>query len=239
MNTRDGALFIATHTGLWRVADGAAKAERVTDRRQDTMGFTVVGPDRFLGSGHPDLRDGLPPHLGLIESRDAGQTWQSVSLLGEADFHVLRSRGRWVYGFDATNTRLLISRDGGRTWREAGVPGELLDLAVDPRRSDRLVASARHSLFASADAGDTWKPLDADSGLLAWPAARRLYRVGADGRVAVSPDGGRTWRGVGAVPSQPAALLARSARELFVALHDGSILRSRDGGRSWRLRSRP
>ncbi|MBW3550306.1 MAG: alanine:cation symporter family protein [Proteobacteria bacterium] len=38
-------------------------AERIGDRRQDTMGFTVVGPRRYLGSGHPDLRDELPPLL--------------------------------------------------------------------------------------------------------------------------------------------------------------------------------
>jgi hypothetical protein len=29
----------------------------VTERFQDSMGFTVVGPDYFLGSGHPDFRD--------------------------------------------------------------------------------------------------------------------------------------------------------------------------------------
>jgi hypothetical protein len=36
------------------------------------MGFTIVGPNRFLGSGHPDLRDDLPPLLGLIESTNRG-----------------------------------------------------------------------------------------------------------------------------------------------------------------------
>ena len=44
----------------------------------------VLGPDVFLGSGHPDVQEvrekNLPPHLGLIESRDAavedgGLTW--------------------------------------------------------------------------------------------------------------------------------------------------------------------
>ena len=38
------------------------------------MGFTVVGPDTFLGSGHPDIRATDPPLLGLIESNDAAQT---------------------------------------------------------------------------------------------------------------------------------------------------------------------
>ncbi|MGH2838494.1 MAG: F510_1955 family glycosylhydrolase, partial [Thermoleophilaceae bacterium] len=53
VNPADGALFIATHTGLYRAPDGELAAERVGDRYQDTMGFTVTGPDSFLGSGHP------------------------------------------------------------------------------------------------------------------------------------------------------------------------------------------
>ena len=51
-----------------------------TSRRSlDTMGLIVVGRRRFLGSGHPDLRDDLPPFLGLIDSRDAGRSWRAVS----------------------------------------------------------------------------------------------------------------------------------------------------------------
>jgi hypothetical protein len=93
INPADGALFIATHTGLFRMEAGSDSAERVGELLQDTMGFAVVGPDRFLGSGHPDLRSDLPPLLGLIRSGDGGLTWDSVSLLGEADFHALRVDG--------------------------------------------------------------------------------------------------------------------------------------------------
>ena len=70
--------FVATHLGVYRVANGVA--ERIADRTQDTMAFTMVGPDHFLASSHLDLRDDLPAHLGLIESTDAAATWQSVSL---------------------------------------------------------------------------------------------------------------------------------------------------------------
>ena len=95
LNPKDGALFIATHTGLFRLAAGERNPERVAGRYQDTMAFTVVGPGRFLGSGHPDGRERLPPFLGLIESRDAGQSWRPVSLLGKVDFHLLEVVGRW------------------------------------------------------------------------------------------------------------------------------------------------
>jgi hypothetical protein len=42
VNPSDGALFIATHTGLFRAADGDGTAVRVGGSFQDTMGFTVV-----------------------------------------------------------------------------------------------------------------------------------------------------------------------------------------------------
>jgi len=99
INPADQALFIATHTGLFRAPRNERKAERVAGRYQDTMAFTVVGPNRFMGSGHPDGRDDLPPFLGLIETRDAGESWQAISLQGKADFHVLEVAGRRVYGF--------------------------------------------------------------------------------------------------------------------------------------------
>ena len=45
VNPADGALYIATHTGLFRMPRGSDDSERVGDRLQDTMGFAVAGPD--------------------------------------------------------------------------------------------------------------------------------------------------------------------------------------------------
>ena len=156
----DRALFIATHTGLFRVGERDSKAVRVGDSYQDTMGFTVVGENRFLGSGHPDLRTDLPPLLGLLESIDSGRNWDPISLLGEADFHVLRSAGERVYGYDASNDRLLVSGDAGRTWEEVERPAPLLDLAADPDDSQHVVAAGvsdlSQGLYESRDGGRSW-----------------------------------------------------------------------------------
>jgi hypothetical protein len=244
INPADGALFIATHTGLFRVASDARSATRIADRYQDTMGFSVVGPDRFIGSGHPDARErGKPPLLGLIESRDAGETWTPVSLSGQADFHVLRTVGASVYGYDASGRRLLVSADRGRTWAELPQPGPLLDLVPHPRAPQRLVATVAEGsgagTYASRDGGRSWRRLGANVGLLAWPVPGRLYLVDAGGWVRRSPNGGATLEQRGRVGGEPAALLASGPDELLVALHDGTIKRSTDGGVLWSVRSAP
>lgn len=243
----DGSLFIATHTGLWRVGSEETKATRVGARFQDTMGFTIVGPNRFLGSGHPDLREardqGLPPRLGLIESTDAGETWTSISLSGEADLHVLRLQGEQLIAYDASNDRLLASRDRGRTWSEIGKPGQIIDVAIDPADGQHLVATVStgltEGLFESRDGGTSWDEVSPRVGLLAWPATDSLVLVTDDGSVLGSRDRPSRLERRGTVESQPAAFLAAGPDDLYVALHDGSIKRSTDGGRSWTVRSRP
>jgi hypothetical protein len=235
VNPADGSLMIATHSGLFRAAAGEETATRVGDGRQDTMGFTVVGEDRFLGSGHPDPNDELPPLLGLIRSDDAGETWEPVSLLGEADFHVLRTAGRHVYGFDATQARLLVSADGGRTWAERTPPAPVIDLALDPADPARAVASTEAGLFGSTDGGETWRQLARDrAGLLAWTAGGLVLVDGA-GAVHRSRDGGRRFERAGDVGGQPAALAAHGD-DLYVALHTNEVLMSSDAGRRWELR---
>jgi hypothetical protein len=243
LNPKDGALFIATHTGLFRAGDGERKAKRVAGRFQDTMGFTVVGPDRFLGSGHPDGREKLPPFLGLIESRDGGQNWKPLSLQGKRDFHVLEARGERVYGFgsdfETRRAGLLVSADGGKSWEERRPPEALLSLAIDPRDTDRVIASGGEGLYLSTDAGRRWRPLDGEPGLLTWPAPKRLYAASFDGRVSRSGDPGRSWQEVGEAGGEPAAFEAARAQELYLALHDGTIKGSTDGGASWSVRAKP
>ena len=247
VNPADDALFIATHSGLYRVGKEERKATRVGERLQDTMGFTIVGPNRFLGSGHPDLTEmrekGLPPLLGLIESGDAGGSWDSVSLLGEADFHVLRSAGKRVYGYDATNDRLLVSPDQGASWNELDRPGRLVDLAVDPDDPSHIVAAVAsdlaEGLYESRNGGASWTRIGEAVGYLAWPVTDRLYLLGSEGELLTSSNGGQRLQQKGEIGGQPAALLAQGHDELYVALHDGTIKQSTDGGATWAVRSTP
>ena len=73
------------------------------------MGFTVLGPRTFLGSGHPDFRKDpdLPPRLGLIRTEDAAETWSTVSLTGRADLHALDVAAGTLYAADSATGQLL------------------------------------------------------------------------------------------------------------------------------------
>ncbi len=237
VNPADGRLFIATHNGLFTAPDGETTPEKVGDSSQDIMGFSVVGPDHFVGSGHPALDQDLPPNLGLIESRDGGRTWKNVSLLGEADFHVLEQDGGNIYGFDGTQGRLKVSANEGRTWAQRTPPAGVFGLAIDPTDASRIVASTEHGVFVSRDEGRTWKPLRNDlAGLLAWASQDRLYLVDAQGQVMLSSSGGTNWQPQGDIGGQPAAFIAHED-DLYAALADGSVKRSTDGGMSWTVRT--
>ena len=243
VNPADRALYIATHSGLFRLKDDERKPRRVGKRRQDTMGFTVVGPDRFLGSGHPGVGDGnLPAFLGLIRSNDAGASWTPVSLLGKTDFHVLEAAGKHVYGFGSDfksrSARFLVSTDGGRHWARRSVPEPLVSLAIDPEDPQHVVATGEKGAFSSQDEGRTWQPLDGRGGFLAWRAPNALHSLALDGSAARSADGGRTWTDTAPVGGEPAAFEA-AGDTLYVALHDGTVKQSQDEGKTWAVRYEP
>lgn len=243
VNPADGALFVATHTGLFRAAPGELRSERVAGRYQDTMGFAVVAPDRFLGSGHPDLREDLPPFLGLIDSRDAGKSWRAVSLQGKVDFHVLEASGERIYGygsdFASREPRFLTSADGGRRWDRLDAPEPLTSLAISPTDSRSLIAAGERGVHASRDGGRSWSAVDAPAaGLLAWNAGG-VFLAGDGGHIWRRTRAGLAWKRAGSIGGRPSAFDNGRARELLAALHDGTIKRSTDGGRVWTLRSAP
>lgn len=232
----DGALFLATHTGLFRSAEGERGAKRVGDSFQDTMGFTVTGPGRFLGSGHPDAQTDQPPLLGLIESRDAGKSWRPVALTGQADFHVLRTEGSSVVGYDSSNNRLLrLSGANRKATRLATPRGTLIDLAVDPSDEGHYVAASDTGIYESRDGGRRWSRVDRRrTGLLAFLDAERLVLIRGDGVVEQRLSGGG-WKPVGKVVGPPGAFAAHEG-QLFLAVQDGPVLQSSDGGRNWVVR---
>lgn len=209
---------------------------------QDTMGFTVAGPDRFLGSGHPDVegvRQGQPGPLGLIGSTDAGKSWSAISLSGEVDFHGLAFAHGRTYGWDSASGRFMVASDQ-RSW-ETRSTRRLIGFAVDPADADHVVAAGPEGLLDSDDGGRTWQRLRGPALMvLSWDKAPGLVGADADGAVHRSTDGGASWSRVGRLPGSPQAFLATADALYAAADADGrtGIYRSTDDGRTWRLRYR-
>jgi photosystem II stability/assembly factor-like uncharacterized protein len=246
VNPADGALYLATNRGLYVVPEGARRPRRLTGRLTTRLGAAEVsralavrftGPDRLVGSGHPNTEGSLPPLLGLIASEDGGRTWESVAELGDNDFHDLQLvRGRLVLGV-AGEAQALVSTDEGRTFETRALPLPLVDLEVDPQDPRRWVATTEQGLFTSADDGRTWRARDAVAYVrVAWAPGGTLYRADPEGGVLASRDGGASWEARGAVGELPQALTAEGPQELHAALLDGSVRSSTDGGRTWRVR---
>ena len=239
LNPADGSLDVATHFGTFRIGRDK-KIRRLGASYQDTMGFTVAGPNQFLGSGHPDLqavRKGQSPRLGLIESKDAGDTWQPVSLSGEVDFHALAAAHGRVYGWDATSRRFMVSMDRQRWETRSTLP--LVAFAVDPADPEHIVAAGERGLVDSTDGGRAWRDRPGPSlATLSWDSTAGLVGAEPGGTIQHSGDAGATWQRVGQLPGSPEALLATPA-EWYAAVEAGeattAIYRSTDSGRNWGL----
>lgn len=234
----DGVLYAATHHGLFRIpADGRAQRVGVV---RDLMGFTVAGPNRFLASGHPGtaadplLEQGGRPLLGLIRSTDAGETWDAVSLLGEADFHALRAEHDRVYGYDSTTGRFMVSDDGERWDVRSEIP--MGDFAVSPDDRDHIVAMTQQGLAESGDGGRTWTPVDGPAAaFLSWHPDRGLWAAGLGGEIYVRRES--EWDERERLPGAPQALLVTDGVVYAAATAgDAAGIYVSDDGRSWRLR---
>lgn len=232
----DDSILLATHYGLWRVAE-AGEPELVGDHRHDLMGFSVVGAEHFVASGHPNGAPSLPSHLGLIESTDAGRTWKSVSLLGDVDFHALHASADQTWGWDSTTGRLMVS-DDQEDWDVRAREVVIVDFAVSPEREDTVVASMPVSeteleVRRSTDGGREFTAVEDGPQLarLTWGSGG-LFGFDLEGAVWRSSDEGKAWRRVGEVGELPQAVAATD--DELLAATKGAVQRSTDGGRTWK-----
>jgi photosystem II stability/assembly factor-like uncharacterized protein len=229
INPSDETLNVATHYGLFTVKPGQAP-QPVGDLVQDFMGFTVTGPDEFLASGHPDPTDRQqPPHLGLIKSSDAGQSWESLSLHGSADFHALEYRHGRVYGLDSQSGTVMVSPDTQSWQRRAEVPAS--DLAVSPADADEILATTRHGLLRSTDGAMTFSAVNGAPALVlvSWPERGPLLGADIEGSLYASTNAGQTWQPRHALNANPQALLAAGNGQVYIATDTAIYTSTNDG----------
>jgi hypothetical protein len=224
----DGRVYVATHEGLYTVVKGQ-KPKLVGDREDDFMGFTVTGENTFIASGHGAPGSDRPGNLGLIETKDAGRTWTSRSLSGEADFHSLDSAKGTVHGYEGG--RIRVSGDL-KSWDD-GAALAALDVAVSPA-GDTSLATTAEGVVTSTDGGRTFgKAAGPIQAFLSWPAEESLFGIDMTGKLSRSEDGGTTWKPLTAVPGgAPQAMTAADADHVLAATQTG-LYESRDGGKTF------
>ncbi|GAA3731574.1 hypothetical protein GCM10022402_10360 [Salinactinospora qingdaonensis] len=224
-----GEVLVATHAGLFVVpppgGDKKAAPEQVGPTI-DLMGFAVAGPGRLVASGHPGPGTDMPNPVGLIESRDGGESWQALSLAGASDFHSLAASEERIVGFDGR----LRASDDGTAWETlaGGLQPVSLALSDDGRT---IVATTERGPMRSTDGGGEFAPVE-DAPLLAlvdWVAGTdSVYGVTVEGKIHRSDDAGTTWTSTGSLDGQPHALHADAEQLIVVADHQ--VRRSTDEG---------
>jgi photosystem II stability/assembly factor-like uncharacterized protein len=238
-------MLLATNVGLYHL-DGSGRNLRSMTSRVTALGksgpygervssFVFVGPNRLIGSGHPNsLSTGLNPFLGVLKSDDGGQTWTAISRIGLTDVHAIAFAHGTVYGFDTLLHGVITSTDLGKQFSEGGAPpGAMLDLAVDPNDGQYLLASTPTGIVRSTNEGKTWKTLaSAPDPRLVW-TPKALVRGQRGGTVMVSRDLGKTWTAVGKLPGDPDKLVGLPNGTIIGALVNGTLVSSHDSGRTW------
>jgi hypothetical protein len=228
VNPADGRVYVGTHRGVFQVLEQQPPV-LVSDQVQDFMGFTVAGPNHFLASGHPG--HGSSASVGLIESTDAGATWTSRSMEGQADFHSLQARHGFVYGYDYATGEFMATADL-ESWDRRSHVG-LGDFAVSPADQEVIVGVTDRGVIRSQDGGRSFTaPAGPVLLLVSWADDGALVGVTPGGVVHVSGDGARTWDARGTLNGTPEAVEAASGRETYAAA-DSAALVSRDGGRTF------
>ena len=238
----DGTLMIGSGPALYRLAPGDSAPHEVTGQLTTPQGEAAVsgnlvvrfaGPGDLLASGHPEGGGSLPENLGLIRSRDHGDTWESVAGLGEGDYHELEVVGDLIIAVNAESPDIQVSRDGGRSWESKTPPAPPIDVVVDPGDPQRWAVSTEEGTFSSSDGGGSWRPRDPSFGArLIWPEPDALYSIDRNGKVRVSEDRGETWTDRGDVGGLPSEVAIGRKDELLVAVVGGKVRRSSDG-REW------
>lgn len=229
-------LMLGTHNGLYVSRDGGTTWRFAALPAHDAMNLAGSGPAKLWVAGH-DL---------LKESIDGGRTWANLPASGLPALD--------VHGFavDPRNANRLFaavaghglfrSTDSGRSFsrisRDVGAGVMALGVTQDGRV---LAGDMNRGLLASADGGSGWKvTLDRQVfGVAIDPRdPERLVAAGAG--IALSTDGGRTWRSVLSLPggAGPVAWSRSDPTRVYAISFDGTLYRSGDGGENWEIVSK-
>lgn len=158
-------LVAAVHDGLREYSNGTWSVPDVP--KNDYMGYSPV-KNGFYSSGHPAPGSNLENPLGIVKSKDNGETVEIVGFHGEVDFHALSVgyETEEIYVFaPEPNSKMkeqgfYYSNDQGETWNlmnMQGISGSPLAMAAHPSNKGVLAIGTDQGLYLSENYGKTFE----------------------------------------------------------------------------------
>lgn len=248
-DSKNQKLYIATHYGLF-VLKNDKDLYRVGSSLDDYMGFSMhpTQPHILYASGHAQIGG----NMGVIKSKDSGQTWRSVfkGLRGEVvDFHsmvISPVDPKILIGYFAGN--VYLTEDGEKTWRlssgrlPTGPCWNAPCLAADTKRRTKVYAGTYQGIYATDDLGESWSLISPGffGGVIAHPKDNNvLYAFSMQG-VIKSEDRGHAWnfKNTGLTLSKNEFIFGFSFDtndpNTIYASTDQKIFKTENAGESWR-----
>lgn len=256
--SNDSTIYIGTHEGMISSKDQGNTWSTVSSYDFDFMGFHTLSNGGMITSGHPGPNTDLPNPLGFMKSTDNGETWDSVSLLGKIDFHIMTSdfdnpdiiyalnqMGEGEYGAGIFKTT-----DGGLNWEKIepqGLPDDLhkvYSLISLPEDENILLAGTDIGVMRSEDGGKTWVMHDNQRFITAFSVIPNenkdliSYSITKDdAAIMISKDKGATWEKFGLNLGQDAgnyiSVNPENLEQIIVSSFNNSVFVSEDGGKNW------
>jgi photosystem II stability/assembly factor-like uncharacterized protein len=223
--------------GVFRSRDGGASWSRILfkspragahDIAMDPLDPAILYAPIWQAQRHPHALVSGGEECGLWRSRDAGDSWEEISLkaglpkglLGKIGVAVSpepiggRGFGRAWALVEAEDGALFRSDDGGETWERASDfsglrtrPWYYMHVTADPVDPDTVYVQ-NYRLWKSIDAGRSFLQVPTahgdDHALWIDPANPRRMIEGNDGGACVSFNGGQSWS---SIYNQPTAQL--------------------------------
>lgn len=157
----EGIPVIATHFGPFEFRDNTWY--KTTRNNHDYMGFQPT-KDGFYSSGHPEEGSNLKNPLGLVKSRDKGESLEQLAFYGEIDFHYLGASYETgtVYIYNEIQnspigTGFFYSKNKGKDWTQLELNGmtssSIGGFDVHPSKDNMIAFYAEEGIFLSENYG--------------------------------------------------------------------------------------